>query len=67
MSPQKAKHWFVTSNYQLYSFNKNNISAGSVPEIITPEELASLLWLKDPAKLGNSLAKIGQCQESFAL
>lgn len=59
MSPQKAKHWFVTSNLQLYFFNKNKLSAGSVPEIITPEELASLLWLKDPAMFGNSLAKIG--------
>jgi len=55
---QKAKAWFLTTNSELLKFNKKHM-VGDVPEIITADSLTSLLWLKEPAKLVNSIKKAG--------
>ncbi|HOD79710.1 MAG TPA: hypothetical protein PKI10_15755 [Syntrophorhabdus sp.] len=57
--PQKMKYWFLSSNTQLYFFNKDRTSGGTLPEVITPEELASLLWLKNPSRFGKTIMKVG--------
>ena len=59
MSYQKANSWFVSNNSTLYSFNLEHASKGVIPEVITPEELASLLWLQNPSALNKSVARVG--------
>jgi len=56
---QKAKIWFLTSNSNLLRFNKLHNAQKSVPEIVLPDALTSLLWLKDPSKLLAKVKKIG--------
>ena len=56
---QKGKYWFVTTNYDLLLFNKEHASVKGVTEIVLPDVLTSMLWLKDPAKLTSQVRKIG--------
>lgn len=56
---QNAKVWFVTTNPSLLFFNSEVRLADSVPEIVLPDMLTSLLWLKDPSKLIDEVKKIG--------
>lgn len=56
---QKGKYWFVTSNYDLLIFNKEHSPINGVTEIVLPDALTSMLWLKDPAKLTEEVKKVG--------
>ena len=56
---QNAKVWFITSNPALLSFNVVKKQLNSVPEIVLPDMLTSLLWLKDPSKLVQEIKNIG--------
>lgn len=56
---QKAKIWFLTSNSSLLKFNKSHNPHKSISEIVLPDALTSLLWLKDPSKLFSKVKKIG--------
>lgn len=55
---QKAKIWFLTTNESLLRFNKQQL-IGDIPEIVTADSLTSLLWLKNPTKLVDSIKKTG--------
>lgn len=55
---QKAMCWFVTPNTRLYKFNMAH-KVGYTNEIVMPEELTSLLFIKNPSKLCERVAKIG--------
>jgi len=55
---QKAKIWFLTTNNELHKFNIKHL-VGDIPEIVTADSLTSLLWLKNPSKLVNSIKKSG--------
>jgi hypothetical protein len=55
---QKAKYWFLTTNSELLKFNKKHLIA-DIPEIIMADSLTGLLWLKEPAKLVDSIKKAG--------
>lgn len=56
---QKAKYWFVTANKKLADFNISCKTNGFVNETIMPEELTSLLFLKNPQKLAKKVSQIG--------
>mgnify|MGYP000121478931 FL=1 len=56
---QKAKYWFVTANKNLADFNISRKTNGFVNETIMPEELTSLLFLKNPQKLAKKVSQIG--------
>ncbi|KAA4285074.1 hypothetical protein F3D15_06725 [Bacteroides ovatus] len=56
---QKAKYWFVTANKKLAEFNISRKTNGFVNETIMPEELTSLLFLKNPQKLAKKVSQIG--------
>lgn len=56
---QKAKYWFVTANKKLADFNISRKINGFVNETIMPEELTSLLFLKNPQKLAKKVSQIG--------
>ena len=56
---QKAKYWFVTANKKLADFNISRKTNGFVNETIMPEELSSLLFLKNPQKLAKKVSQIG--------
>ena len=56
---QKAKYWFVTANKKLADFNISRKTNGFVNETIMPEELTSLLFLKNPQKLAKKVSQIG--------
>jgi hypothetical protein len=56
---QKAKIWFLTSNFDLLKFNKSHNPHQGVSEIVLPDALTSLLWLKDPSILLSRIKKIG--------
>lgn len=56
---QKAKYWFVTANKKLADFNISRKTNGFVNETIMPEELTSLLFLKNPQKLAKRVSQIG--------
>lgn len=55
--PQKSNYWFVSANHKLGLFNKKH--SNGVPEIIMPEELTSLLFLKDPSRYSAIVSKQG--------
>jgi hypothetical protein len=55
---QKAKIWFLTTNRALLEFNKKHL-IGTIPEIILSDSLTSLLWLKNPVKLKQSITGTG--------
>lgn len=56
---QKAKYWFITANKNLSNFNIARKLNGCVNEIIMPEELTSLLFLKNPKKFYSKVSQIG--------
>ncbi|MDR0333335.1 MAG: hypothetical protein LBI15_07690 [Dysgonamonadaceae bacterium] len=56
---QKATYWFITANESLANFNMSRKLNGYINEIIMPEELTSLLFLKNPQKLYPKVSKIG--------
>ena len=56
---QKAKYWFVIANKKLADFNISRKTNGFVNETIMPEELTSLLFLKNPQKLAKKVSQIG--------
>lgn len=56
---QKAKYWFITANKKLANFNISRKINGFVNETIMPEELTSLLFLKNPQKLAKKVSQIG--------
>ena len=56
---QKAKYWFVTANKKLADFNISRKTNGFVNDTIMPEELTSLLFLKNPQKLAKKVSQIG--------
>lgn len=56
---QKGKYWFVTSNYDLLIFNKEHASFSGITEIVLPDALISMLWLKDPSKFTKQVKKVG--------
>jgi hypothetical protein len=56
---QNAKIWFVTTNSNLLKFNIEKKLENSVPEIVLPELLTSLLWLKNPIKLVENVKRVG--------
>lgn len=56
---QKAKIWFLTSNVDLLRFNKEHNPHNGITEIVLPDVLTSLLWLKNPSKFITQVKKIG--------
>lgn len=56
---QKAKAWFLTSNADLLKFNREHSTLKSISEIVLPDALTSLLWLKNPSALLSKVQKIG--------
>lgn len=56
---QKAKYWFITANKALCNFNISRKLNGFVNETIMPEELTSLLFLKNPKQFSKTVSKIG--------
>jgi predicted nucleic acid-binding protein/organic radical activating enzyme len=58
-SPQKAKYWFLSANEPLLKFNQKKLNSNEVPELILPDALASLLWLKNPKKFSGKVADAG--------
>lgn len=56
---QKAKYWFITANKTLCNFNISRKLNGYVNETIMPEELTSLLFLKNPKQFSKTISKIG--------
>ena len=58
-SIQKAKFWFVSANKTLYQFNISKNSQGVISEIILPDTLTSLLWLKGNRNLDKTIKKVG--------
>jgi hypothetical protein len=59
---QKTKFWFISSNTRLCKYNHTKVNEkrlGSVPEIVTPDIILSLLWLKNPNSLSQIVGKIG--------
>lgn len=56
---QKAKYWFVTANKNLSEFNITRKTNGFIGETIMPDELTSLLFLKNPQHLAARVSQIG--------
>ena len=55
--PQKTNYWFVSANSKLSLFNKKHCN--SIPEIVMPGELTSILFLKDPTRYSEIVSKQG--------
>jgi len=58
-SPKKANSWFVTPNKRLYGFNKEFVSNRGAAEIVNPEPLTALLWLRDVNKFEKDVKRVG--------
>jgi hypothetical protein len=58
-SAQKAKDWFVSPNFHLIQFNLENIDSSAIKDVVSPDELACLVWLQNPTGLGLEASKIG--------
>lgn len=56
---QKASCWFITENNRLCNFNISRKINGYTNEVILPQELTSLLFLKNPQKYSQSISSIG--------
>lgn len=57
-SIQKAKYWFLSANKNLYNFNGDYFTKYDIGDIMLPDVLTSLLWLKNP-KLIDRIIKVG--------
>lgn len=55
----KAKYWFVTTNIDLCAFNHAHSLLDSTDEIISLEELTSMLFLQDPRSNAEEVSRIG--------
>jgi len=56
---QKAKVWFLTSNSELLKFNRKHNPNNGISEIVLPDALTGILWLKNPSKLFNKVKSVG--------
>lgn len=56
---QKASCWFVTENSRLCNFNISRKVNGYANEVILPQELTSLLFLRNPQKYSHNVSNIG--------
>ena len=56
---QKASSWFITANKRLCNFNVSRKVNGHPCEIVMPQDLTSLLFLKNPQKYSNKISSIG--------
>jgi len=56
---QKAKAWFLSNNTELLKFNRENNTNSGITEIVLPDALTGLLWLKSPLKLIDKVKKVG--------
>lgn len=55
---QKAKAWFVSSNFELLKFNCEINHQNGISEIVMPDALTGLLWLREP-KLIEKIKSVG--------
>lgn len=58
-NPTKAKYWFVTTNVDLCAFNYAHKQIDSINEIISLDELTSMLFLQNPRSNADEVARIG--------
>ena len=56
---QKAKFWFLTNNTELLKFNRELNRNGGITEIVMPDALTGLLWLKNPTSLIEKVKSVG--------
>ena len=56
---QKASCWFITENNRLCDFNMSRKLNGYTNEVILPQELTSLLFLKNTQKYSHNVSRIG--------
>lgn len=56
---QKAKAWFLSSNIELLRFNRELNPNNGITEIVMPDALTGLLWLKNPTKLIEKVKSVG--------
>jgi len=56
---QKAKVWFLSNNTELLKFNREINPNGGITEIVMPDALTALLWLKNPARLIERVKSVG--------
>lgn len=56
---QKAKDWFLTTNKELANFNIEKTGSRKISEVILPDGLTSLLWLKNPQQLAGKVKAVG--------
>lgn len=56
---QKAKVWFLSNNSDLLRFNREINPQGGITEIVMPDALTGLLWLKNPTKLIEKVKSVG--------
>jgi predicted nucleic acid-binding protein len=56
---QKAKVWFLSNNTELLRFNREFNPQGGITEIVMPDALTGLLWLKNPTKLIGRVKSVG--------
>ena len=56
---QKAKYWFLTNNTELLKFNRELNRNVGITEIVMPDALTGLLWLKNPTSLIENVKSVG--------
>jgi hypothetical protein len=56
---QKAKAWFLSNNTELLKFNREVNPNSGITEIVMPDALTGLLWLKNPSKLIEKVKAVG--------
>lgn len=56
---QKAKAWFLSNNTELLKLNRELNPNSGITEIVMPDALTGLLWLKNPAKLIEKVKSVG--------
>lgn len=56
---QKAKAWLLTTNKGLLTFNRETMPFQGVSEIVLPDALTSLLWLRNPVQLATKVKRTG--------
>lgn len=56
---QKAKFWFLTNNTELLRFNRELNRNSDITEIVMPDALTGLLWLKNPSSLIEKVKSVG--------
>jgi predicted nucleic acid-binding protein len=56
---QKARAWFLSNNTELLKFNRELNPSSGITEIVMPDALTGLLWLKNPTKLIEKVKSVG--------